>query len=77
MEEDFKLRPHIEIPDRKDPGNAKGIAEYSVDVFIIDEDDCKGVAYYDFLDEEWSFHTEHFMDEMKFVWFYGPEKEIG
>ena len=82
MEDDFKLHPHTEIPDRKNPDNVEGEAEYSLDVFIIDCDDCRGVAFYDFMLNEWAFHTEHITndidspdDPFSFVWFYGPGRE--
>ena len=65
------------------PKQSKEDIEYSVDVFIIDENGMNGLAYYHFTDEQWHFHTDTLVDyneigsETKWVWYYPPvQKEL-
>lgn len=63
-------------PKTDKPHPSKDVKEHSVDVFTIDEDGMHGLAFYDFEDEKWSFHTETMVDyeepgnETKWNWYY-------
>lgn len=52
--------------------------DFSVDVFILDEDCVHGIAFWNFDDEVWRFHTDTLVDynekgaETKWKWYYPP-----
>ncbi len=52
--------------------------EFSVDVFIIDENGLHGIACYDYLEDRWLFHTDTLEDylkqgvQIKWKWYYPP-----
>ena len=52
--------------------------DFSVDVFILDEDGVHGIAFWNFDDEVWRFHTDTLVDynekgaETKWKWYYPP-----
>lgn len=52
--------------------------DFSVDVFIVDEDGMYGLAYYSFADNEWAFHTDTLVDyneegyNTRWKWCYPP-----
>lgn len=68
-----------EQPDLNDPSEfptrVKG-EEFSVDVFVIDENGMHGIAFYSFDDQKWRFHTDTLVDyneagnETKWKWYY-------
>lgn len=52
--------------------------DFSVDVFILDENGVHGIAFWNFDDEVWRFHTDTLVDynepnaETKWKWYYPP-----
>ncbi|HFK5563460.1 TPA: hypothetical protein ACGZ9C_003128 [Elizabethkingia anophelis] len=70
---EIKLFNQNELPE---PSNED--KDFSEDVFIVDQDNLNGIAYYSFKDSEWMFHTETMVDyfeegnETKFWWYYPP-----
>lgn len=52
--------------------------DFSVDVFILDETGVHGIAFWNFDDEVWRFHTDTLVDynekgaETKWKWYYPP-----
>ena len=52
--------------------------EFSVDVFILDETGVHGIAFWNFDDKVWRFHTDTLVDynepnaETKWKWYYPP-----
>ncbi len=52
--------------------------DFSVDVFILDENGMHGIAFWNFDDEVWRFHTDTLVDynekgaETKWKWYYPP-----
>lgn len=74
-------KPKLNTPDFK-PEVSKDLSgkdeEFSVDVFIIDENGLHGLAFYNFDTGKWSFHTDTVVDynepghETKWWWYYPP-----
>lgn len=60
-----------------DPIHVEG-ENFSVDVFVIDEEGMHGLAFYNFDTHKWSFHTDTLVDynepghETKWKWYYPP-----
>jgi len=63
-------------PATDKPKRSEDVPEYSVDVCVIDENNINGLAFYDFEDDEWHFHTDTLIDynetgnETKWRWYY-------
>lgn len=63
-------------PITDQPKPSEDCPEFSVDVFIIDENDMHGLACYHFEDKKWIFHTDTLVDydekgaETKWKWYY-------
>jgi len=57
-------------------------AQLSEDVFTYDQEGLMNVAYYDYDEEKWNFHTDTLIDPYEngklfnFVWLYCPKEMI-
>ena len=76
------IAPHLEAgAEFHDPSEYPARIEgedFSVDVFILDETGVHGIAFWNFDDEVWRFHTDTLVDynepnaETKWKWYYPP-----
>ncbi len=76
------IAPHLPPPPKfhnpsEYPTRVEG-EEFSVDVFILDETGVHGIAFWNFDDKVWRFHTDTLVDynepnaETKWKWYYPP-----
>ena len=71
-----KVEPKFHTPFEY-PTRVEG-EEFSVDVFILDELGVHGIAFWNFDDKVWRFHTDTLVDynepnaETKWKWYYPP-----
>lgn len=76
------IAPHLEAgvgfhDPSEYPTRVEG-EDFSVDVFILDETGVHGIAFWNFDDEVWRFHTDTLVDynepnaETKWKWYYPP-----
>jgi hypothetical protein len=65
-------------PELNKPDPSEDEITHSVDVFIIDEHGVDGMAFYNFEDCRWHFHTDTLVDyyeegaKTKWFWYYRP-----
>lgn len=75
----FKIKTFSpsEFPKADRDLNGK-LLEFSIDVYVIDENGLHSIGFYNFDLEEWNFHTDTLIDynevenKTKWVWYYPP-----
>lgn len=64
-----KIEVKLYNPELNKPNPSLDDITFSEDVFIISESGVHGLAYFDFEEDEWNFHTER-VDNVPFKWYY-------